>query len=172
MSSPFDKIVFKWVNDALPDQFPGLVIVRAEQNGPRPNTDYVTFKVLDWTESDFDGFDKTEQGPETEFIDVLHYNRNRVTVSVNAYSEDGREMLTRLSKSKKKWEIRRELENGKVSHIRTGQVRDLTFLGDTRYRRRFQVDFIFLVWTDYLEVRPKVTEITANGNIRSDENEV
>lgn len=172
MSSVFDKVVFDWLRSSLdlvipgyPD-FSGAAVIREEQNGPRPDVEYLSFKVLDWTESDFDGFDKSEIDGDDDNLAVNYFNRNRVTVSVNAYSENGREMLSRVSKSKNKWEIRRELENDKVSHLRTGSIRDLTFLGDTRYRRRFQVDFLFLVWSDYLEIRPRVKEINVTGEIQ------
>ncbi len=169
MSSIFDKVVFDWLRKSLdlvipgyPD-FSGTPVIREEQNGPRPKVEYLSYKVLDWTESDFDGFDKSDIDGDDDNLAVDYYNRNRVTVSVNAYSENGREMLSRVSKSKKKWEVRRELLNDKVSHIRTGTIRDLTFLGDTRFRRRFQVDYTFLVWVDYLEIRPRVKEIELTG---------
>lgn len=180
MASTFDKVVHGWIKNALTLTPPGgtdyssVPVIRAEENGERPTVPYVTYKVTDWTESDFDTFEKSEvdeQNPTDEMY-VDHSNRNRVSVSVNAYHPDGREILSRVSKGRKQWEIRRELENAKVSHLRTGTIRDLTYLGDTRFRRRFQADFTFLAWAAFRELRPKVLEISATGNVHFDTDEV
>lgn len=160
--SDFDTVVYNWITASLATAFPGVQVIRANQNGPRPSEPYVVYNVLNWTEASFETFE-TSEIDEDDLL-VQHRKRNRVLVSVNAYAPNGREILTRLSFSNRIWEIRRALENARVSTIRTASIQDLTFLDDTRFMRRFETSFEFLVSTGLDETRPRVTEITVTGN--------
>ena len=163
MSSTFDKVVYKWIKDSVDLNFEGVTVIRSEQNGPRPEGDFVSYKVLNWLKSDFNGFKKSSI--DDDDIKVNHFNRNLVTVSINVYSIYGREIVNDLTFSKNEWSVRRELMNSKVSQLSAGTVNDLTFLGDSDYRRRFQCDFKFLVWTEFDETRPKVNDLEISGTV-------
>ena len=170
MSTDFESLIFDYLTAALSASYPGVLIVRSEQGGPRP-PEYVTYKVLPKVPSAFDGYEKVQSEEDEDFITVTHRNRGRVTVSIQAYSEDGEDILNKARYGTKAWAPRRILMNSGASLLSGGIVRDTTFLGDTGYRRRYTVELTFLAWTEYVEERPKVKEITASGEIRLDEQE-
>lgn len=167
MGSNFDENLYEWIDASLSTDYPGLAIIRAEQNGPRPNPPYVTYKALIWNDDTHPTWEKSEV--DEDFFQTDFENRVNVQVSINAYSPEGREMLTRLKDSKKSWPVRRLLENNNMSLLPPGEIQDLSRLGDTKFVKRFFRSFNFLTSTEYVVIEERVHSVTVDGIIKKDE---
>lgn len=167
MGVEFNTHLYDWIDLSLSIDYPGLIIIEAEQNGPRPKLPYVTYKALIWNEDAYSTWKRAEVDDDT--FGVTYETRARIQVSVNAYATDGREMLTLLKDREWSWQVRRLLMNNRMSLINTGEIQNIPYLGDTNYLKRFFRTFNFLASTEFTDIRSRVHEVNISGTIKQDE---
>lgn len=138
--------VYDWLKEAT--SFSSDNIIRENGIGPVPTGDFLTFGFVSIKLPDFeyktnkiayDEFDEVDEDHTTTSI----YTRATFVISVNAYSEDGPNILNALKLSTYNPVIRDILNDDSVSITGMSGVRDLTKLGDTVHKFRYQADFDF-----------------------------
>jgi hypothetical protein len=138
--------IFDWIKFTLVDYIDDQHIIRENQNGQMPSDSFVTFGIIACVPTDYSAESKEKVNKETANKTVS--TRYTVTISVNAFSNDGYLYLDRLVKSPLLESVRGIFKQNDISLIGCGGFKDLTFLGDTTFRPRFQADFSFHMFMD------------------------
>jgi len=137
----FRAAVWAWLVEAT--GYPETAIYRADQSGPDAYPDeYITYKILTTTPHHSADYEKTAG---LALGDVVHrfLHHVRVVVSVNCYSRDGDIVLWNAWGARYNWTARQILNNVRAAVVATSDIRDLTSLGPTGHRPRFQADYTF-----------------------------
>ena len=153
-----NKNIYDWANTVLSDQ-----IIRADQNGPRPLTSYATFKIIQSISSDFSLKEESENMPVDDDIIETYRNRHKVIVDVNLYHEDGIDLLGKLDQARYLLDARLILQAANSVLIGSGDIRDLSPLGDTGFRPRYQSEFNFYSWNELTQPNQKILIINLQG---------
>lgn len=169
MATALESLMYNWINDSLVlNNFSGVTVIRESQEGPEAEGPLVTYNILTKTPEAYGTFEKRElEVPTEEDMEVEHRKRNEVVVSVNAYADNGGDILDILVNSWKSYEIRQPLIAAGVGYVSSAVNAYLPIRNDTRYEPRYHQDFKFLAWTTYLEVRPKVKTIEIGGTVHN-----
>jgi hypothetical protein len=131
-------------------------IFRENQNGVLPATDYATIGVIACVPDDY-SVEWKEQIDKEHGI-KFSANKYTITVSVNVYSNDGFLYLDKLKKSpKNNLNVKQILKDNFISFIGCGGFNDLTLLGDTTHRPRYQSDFQFSMFATTEELIDLIT---------------
>jgi hypothetical protein len=118
---------------------PGAEIKQAPYEGKRPATPYLTYQIISVLENQ-NGYKSTyAAGKDTLRTSAV------LTVSVNAYADKGYQLLANAKALGSAWEGRQALSNSglALSFMQGGATNNLTGLGDTGFRSRFQCDLMF-----------------------------
>lgn len=116
-------------------------VKQAPYRGQRPDADYATYQI-NAVAPMANGF-KTTYAPATS-IDTRHTSAI-MTVSVNVYAPDGYAALAKAHAANDWWEARQILSPASMVFAQGGQINNLTALGDTDWRSRWQSDLTFHV---------------------------
>lgn len=131
------ETIFNWLTSVT-----GLAVIRANQNGNRPDGPYVTYQELDHDEQGRPNVAKNSdyQAPETTLRSSLN-----LTLSVNIYDDNGAQLHNRLKRSSYNPVQSGLLFSGGIGLLSSGRSQDLTELGDNWFRPRYQADYILRV---------------------------
>lgn len=118
---------------------PGAQVKQAPYEGERPAGDYLTYQIINVLEN--------QNGWKTTYAagkDTLRTSAV-ITVSVNAYAPKGYQYLSNAKALGSAWEGRQALTNGGIAlaFMQGGGTGNLTGLGDTGFRSRYQCDLMF-----------------------------
>jgi hypothetical protein len=118
---------------------PGTQVKQAPYEGERPATPYLTYQIIGVLENQ-NGWSTTYTGGK----DTVRTSAV-LTVSVNAYTDKGYQALSNAKALGSAWEGRTALSSGglALSFMQGGATNNLTGLGDTGYRSRYQCDLMF-----------------------------
>jgi len=122
----------------------GLATVKqAPYSGARPASPYGTFQINTVAPLQH-GYKVTTIVGETSFTD-RRFTQAVITVSANVYADKGYSYLTKALSSNDWWEARMKLLEGdiKLAFQYGSAPINLTGLGDTDFRSRWQSDFTF-----------------------------
>jgi hypothetical protein len=144
-------------------------VIRANQNGPRPTEPYATYQIISETQADFSYWDPTTAGGDD--VTSTFIVPAMLMVSVDVFAPDGLDKLSALGQSKNLVSIRNLFGPGIVLR-RKRETRDLTELGDTRWRPRYQADFDFARYNELTEGNKRIIDIELTGKIENDDVEV
>ena len=109
----------------------------------RPSTDYATFQLVNIQLPEFSSIRSAEK--DDDYITKTVQSDAVVTLSLNVWKEYGYNELIKLNHSADFWESRNILSQGNAAINELGSPQDLTGLGDTNYRDRFQMDVTIFV---------------------------
>lgn len=166
-----EAAIVKWIEEAT-----GLVAYQAplRSGQERPDIDYCTFQMVNIQMPDYNSTDKAER--DDDFITKTISSHAIVTLSLNVWSSYGYTDLIKLDHSAEYWKSRNTLSQGNVSINEMGSPQDLTGLGDTNYRDRWQMDATLFVkfeneydWDKLKEwqINGRFTEIDESAQIDS-----
>lgn len=130
-----------WISAMIPSADVKL----APYDGPRPQSNYITFQPLTIVPQ-LHSYDRVREIAQTGFIDETRKFAALMTVSVNAYSLSGMAWVQRLHASSEVWEARNELGDD-IALSGMTRSQNLTGLGDEKHRARWQGDFEFMITT-------------------------
>lgn len=138
--------VYDWLKAAT--SYDATNIIRESGIGPVPTGPFLTFGLVSVSLPDFEYKTNKVAYDELDEIDDDHvtthiYTRATYMIAVNAYSRNGFSDLSSLKLSTHNPTIRDILNDANVSIVGMSDIRDLTALGDTVHRDRFQADFSF-----------------------------
>jgi len=118
---------------------PSAQVKQAPYEGPRPDTPYLTYQII--------GVSEQGAGWRVDYADGKDIRSTSavLTVSVNAYSDQGWRYLANAKAMGDVWEARTALLANDVAlaYMQGGATNNLTGLGDTGYRSRYQCDLMF-----------------------------
>ena len=118
---------------------PGSDVKQAPYQGERPTGDYLTYQII--------AVDEQEAGWKVTYSDGIdtRYTSAVLTVSVNAYAAKGYGLLANAKALGDVWEARLALKADDVAlaFMQGGATQNLTALGDTGFRSRWQCDLMF-----------------------------
>lgn len=118
---------------------PGAEVKQAPYDGERPVGDYLTYQII--------GVDEQEAGWKVTYADGTdtRYTSAVLTVSVNAYAAKGYALLANAKALGDVWEARGVLKAGDIAlaFMQGAATQNLTGLGDTGFRSRYQCDLMF-----------------------------
>ena len=146
--------------------------IRSEQD--RPSGDYCTFQIVTINVPDYDNV--RAEGKDSDFITKTSQSDAEVTISLNVWKPYGYQDLMRLNHSVDFWESRNLLSQGSAAINRLGDPQDLTGLGDTNWRDRWQMDITFFIrfetefdWNrlKQWEIHGSFTRVDDTGEIES-----
>jgi hypothetical protein len=157
----------EWINEFFEmsdDDFS----IRANQNGytPQPRAEYYfTYQIVSGTPSSYSNTTKVKKDPPLDnFVEATYLNRNDITISVEIYEAiDGREKLAQLEQSRYRLETRLIFQPLGMVLLGCGEIRDLTELGDTDFKPRYQADFNFAVNSEVKESYERILEVEIDG---------
>ena len=133
-------------------------VVISPSNAPRPAGDYVTIQDITEVGELFPEVHKSLDDEDT--IRFESFDHTRETFSVQAYSVNGKALLRKI-----KLAANMPPDIGRPCLVDVGDIRDLTFLDDTRHAPRFQQDMTFSHVYAQSTTDPRVRSWTANGKI-------
>lgn len=118
---------------------PGAAVNQAPYEGPRPTTPYLTYQVNAIAEQQCGWRTLNAAGVDTRYTSAI------ITVSVNAYADKGYQYLSNAKAQGDQWEARELLRADDIAlaYMQGGSTNNLTGLGDTGYRSRYQCDVMF-----------------------------
>lgn len=135
-----EAAILTWITDAT-----GLEAyqapLRSEQE--RPSTDYCTFQMINIQLPEFNSV--IVEGKDDDFITKTVQSDAIVTLSLNVWKAYGYTDLMKLNHSADFWESRNILSQGNAAINELGNPQDLTGLGDTNWRDRWQMDLTFFI---------------------------
>lgn len=151
------EVIFDWIKHTLAaDNIDDQHIFRENQNGVLPATDYITFALLACVPDDHSI--ECKQKVDKEHGLKTSNQRYTVTVSVNAFSNSGYAILDKLKKSpKNNYDVKTALSVNDTAFIGCNGFNDLTFLGDTTHKPRYQSDFQFTMFASTEEIFDLIT---------------
>lgn len=161
----FKTAVVTWIK-----QVTGLAYAyESDQSGPNPcPTGYATFKIIavvPHTHADHD----RSAGAEVGDVATTYVTSTPVTVSLNIYHVDGANLLVDLFNSKRTFTGRKPFYDIGASLLSFSGVRTLPLFRDTKYKPRFQADFVFNYRTMLVETNKVVDKLSINGTIEDEE---
>lgn len=118
---------------------PGAQVKQAPYEGDRPAGNYLTYQIISVLEN--------QNGWKTTYAagkDTLRTSAV-ITVSVNAYAPKGYQYLSNAKALGSAWEGREALRKDGIAlaFMQGGGTGNLTGLGDTGFRSRYQCDLMF-----------------------------
>ena len=140
-------------------------VVRAYGNGPEPIGDYATFGDPIADEELVVPF-VTEETSDAGDLTTTYYVQTRVTVPISIYARDGGAMLRNLALSVKAHIPRATLTGGGLAFESKGPIFNLTEFNDTGADPRFQADFDFISYDEYVEQDYEVFTSTFSGRLK------
>lgn len=118
---------------------PGAQVKQAPYEGDRPAGDYLTYQIINVLEN--------QNGWRVDYADGVDTLRTSavITVSVNAYAPKGYQYLSNAKALGSAWEGRMALKADDIAlaFMQGGGTGNLTGLGDTGFRSRYQCDLMF-----------------------------
>jgi hypothetical protein len=157
-----NKNIYDWIKTVLSDS-----VIRSDQNGPQPKGSYATFKIMQSIKSDFSLKTKSENSPIDNDIIETYTNRHSVIVDVNIYADNGIDLLGKLDQSRYLLNSRLILQAVDCSLVGSGDIRDLTSLGDTEFESRYQSEFTFFSWNTLTQPNQKILTVELKGKFDS-----
>ena len=145
--------------------FESTQVIQSNQNGPRPIGNYATFKIISNVGKDFD-YSAREQ-VDADNITMHYYNQQETTVDVNIYASNGAAIHSQLGHSGYLGSVRSRLKEDQMVLIRGNTPLDLTGLGDTKWRPRYQADYRFRAGNTITESNKRIKELEISGTIES-----
>lgn len=118
---------------------PGAQVKQAPYEGARPDSPYLTYQIISVLEN--------QNGWKVGYaagVDTLR-TAAVLTVSVNSYADKGYQFLSNAKALGSAWEGRMALaaDDIALSFMQGGSTNNLTGLGDTGFRSRYQCDLMF-----------------------------
>ncbi len=133
------KGIKTWLSDVT--GFTPGQIIKANQNGPRPSGEYITFSIDSNIKASNAFLWREEKDVDTTYLNF--YTPKEIIVSINIYSKDGEVLHSKLDASFNLYFIRLALKEENLVLIEGSSVNNLTGLGDTKFIPRFQADYRF-----------------------------
>jgi len=163
-SYDFNQMLYRWITEVT--GYPDGYVIKANQNGPRPSEvsldDYATYQIISIAPSDYSDVKKSEFN--LDLVQAEYTNKSIMAVSVNVYAGNGRQIIQALLQSRYTLIVRNLLREYKAVLLGASDTRDLTELGDTEYRDRYQADYTFGIYEGVSELYEKIKEYDNNGN--------
>jgi hypothetical protein len=147
---------------------PGLQVKQAPYEGDRPSTPYLTYQIISIVEQ--------QNGWQVDYaagIDTLRTSAV-LTVSVNAYADKGYQYLSNAKALGSSWAGRGALKENDIAmaFMQGGATGNLTGLGDTGFRNRYQCDIMFQVDLTHDRTRDLINEWHLTGQFKVDDSTV
>ena len=145
---------------------PGAEVKQAPyEEGDRPAGDYLTYKIINVLEN--------QNGWRVDYADGVDTLRTSavITVSVNAYAPKGYQYLSNAKALGSAWEGRMALKAGDIalSFKEGGGTGNLTGLGDTGFRSRYQCDLMFHADLTHERTRSLIDQWALTGEFKVDD---
>lgn len=157
--------VLSWVTSVIPSNVPAIFLY---QNGPRPLVDYVTINLQsfiqigeDYSFVPFDNTGAAFEAGDREF-----------TVQLQAYggkNVDPFEILEIIRSSLQKVTVLDTLRINGISYANHFPINDTTFLVDTLWERRAQMDVLFRTGLTYLDTLGVISTINMTEKIYNEQ---
>ena len=173
-SNPLELIIYEWIRLTL-EPLSIDRIIRSQQNGKTPDRPFVMFDIVTRENRHFSTEAKKAAvfpGDGGEGVEKTFVNRKPITVSVDAFADNGFEIHERLSLSTHIADVRRYLQESHDALNDVGTPRELTFLGDTEFEQRIQSDYVFLTWGVLIDIIERVLDIEVSGTTKFDQDPV
>jgi hypothetical protein len=144
---------------------PGAQVKQAPYEGDRPATPYLTYQIINILENQNGWRIDYAAGKDTLRTSAV------LTVSVNAYADKGYQFLSNAKALGSAWEGRTALSADDIalSFMQGGATNNLTGLGDTGFRSRYQCDLMFHADLTHERTRSLIDEWALTGTFRVDE---
>lgn len=141
---------------------PGAEVKQAPYQGDRPDTPYLTYQIINILEQQNGWRTRSAAGVDTRYTSAV------ITVSVNAYADKGYQYLSNAKALGDVWEARTALRADDValSFMQGGNTNNLTGLGDTGFRSRYQCDLMFHADLTHERTRSLINEWHLTGEFR------
>ncbi len=139
-------------------------VIRGRQSGPRPTGDYATYYLLSTSQNVFTSWKKTDLEVDDD-ISVNYYKPKDFYITVDVYAGNGYEILDNLEHSKELLAARSLLAAGGLTLFNRAADQDLTGLGDTTWRPRFNATFAFGAYNEISEVNQKILRYVLVGEL-------
>jgi hypothetical protein len=141
------KTIYDWIVYNVPHYALGT-IYETGQEIPEPSGAHIVYRIGDQEPLYFKNIDSDvveDENEGTRRIARTTISGARVTVGVNVYNDsEGAARLRALAGSRYRQDVI-DLLGGKIALFGASEIRNLQFLGDTKYKHRYQADFYFLV---------------------------
>jgi hypothetical protein len=151
------KAIQDWGQSILP----GVTVIWAEQNAPRPQGEFVTLKIISGPIKigrDESRISETIPGQ----LDIIGHRS--FIVSINSYGGDALVLLLKLQDSLSLLSVRDPLSTAGLTVNDVGNVRDVTAVVDTRFERRANLEVTFSYVTTYDENPGYIEKVSVAEN--------
>lgn len=142
---------------------PGAQIKQAPYEGDRPAGNYLTYQIINVLENQSGWKTTYAAGKDTLRTSAV------ITVSVNAYAAKGYQYLSNAKALGSAWEGREALRKDGIAlaFMQGGGTSNLTGLGDTGYRSRYQCDLMFHADLTHERTRYLIDEWHLTGEFKA-----
>lgn len=157
------EALWEWLAYAL-----DTTVYRADQNGPdRYPDECATYKIISQRIAHGADYSKRQASEDGKINKQVAFF-GEMTVSVNFYGARGVELGRLLHLSRFDWQARQKLAAIPAAVTRVSGVRDLTYLGDTGHRPRYQCDVTLNFTASGTVENYRVDSVSACGEIDGD----
>ena len=144
---------------------PVAQVKQAPYEGGRKSGDYLTYQIINVLEN--------QNGWKTTYAagkDTLRTSAV-ITVSVNAYAAKGYQYLSNAKALGSAWEGREALRKDGIAlaFMQGGNTSNLTGLGDTGFRSRYQCDLMFHADLTHERTRSLIAQWALTGEFKVDD---
>lgn len=141
-------------------------VYRTDQEGPRADGDYATYKIISSNTAHWPIETREDFGSDDDVLRKFDYYRPFL-VSINVFALDGYDVLDNLANSNDDYRNRQILTNGDGLELvgLRGETQDLTGLGDTEHKQRYQATFEFRHFKQGTERNQRILEMQVSGEI-------
>ena len=141
-------------------------VYREHQEGPRATGDYAIYKIISSRTAHWPIETREDFGSDDDVLRKFDYYRPFL-VSIHVFALDGYDVLDNLANSNDDYRNRQILTNGAGIELvgLRGETQDLTGLGDTEHKQRYQATFEFRHFKRGTERNQKILEMQVSGEI-------
>lgn len=159
--------IYAWASARATATQAGTTVYWDNPNAPRPPNPSVRLKLIG---GPFQvGLDELRDGGNS--TDFLIVGPRTITLSVNAYGDQARQLISDLLTSLSDPLTQATLDTGGVSSLKASAVRDLSQLLDTKFEQRFQIDIDLLAMESTVVQPGDVQHMTGTGTLTGSQGE-
>lgn len=143
-------------------------VIEAKGTGARPKGDYATYFLVTSAGKDYPEASMKFDLLSDDDIKETFLGRKIVSFDVNIYAEDGQELHEQLGMSRNLEATQDILKAEQMVLIEGTPARDLSAMGDIKYRRRYQAEYRFRTEAKASQTNQKVLAYEIEGELDGD----
>jgi hypothetical protein len=152
-----NKAIYDWIS-----QFTNTKTIWRNENAPSPALPYITLYIPSLLPIGTDSFIGVDGDGVSTYV-----GNNSFSLQVEYFGKDGLSVLESLLHSMNDDFYHTILRTAGLSVLKYSDIKDLTFLQDTKYEKRFLLDISMLLGSEYTVTTEYIESVEMTGKIHN-----